>query len=178
MRTYTAMRTRSLAAAAAAVTLVGAVGTALTVGGDDGDRSACGRVGDRERAVSPDGGRVAFVRCTPAGSAWLYVADPGGGRERRVVPRRFNCCYRPSERVVFRDPDWSRDARFLAVVIEDVGGTDVWALAADGSSARRVTTGPARERGPKWSRDGRSISYRTETGALAFARVARRPAGS
>jgi Tol biopolymer transport system component len=133
-----------------------------------GDRSACGAVGDRERTVSPQG-RVAFARCTPEGSAWLYVVERG--RERRLVPARFDCCYRPSQSVVFRDPAWSPDGRTIAVVIEDVGGTDVWAIDAAGRSARRITTGPGREREPGWSADGRSVSFRTETGGVASARL-------
>jgi Tol biopolymer transport system component len=128
-------------------------------------RSACGEVGDRERVASPDGRRTAFVRCTAEGSAWLYIS--AGGGERRLAPGDYGCCYRPSSRVVFRAPAWSPDGRRLAVVIEDVGGTDVWTLEADGSRARRVTTGPAVERAPRWSPDGRTIAFRTETGSLA-----------
>jgi hypothetical protein len=63
-------------------------------GAREPDRSACGVVGDREHALSPDARRSALVRCTQEGSAWLYVAE--AGRERRVLPARFNCCYRPS----------------------------------------------------------------------------------
>jgi Tol biopolymer transport system component len=157
------MRTLALGLVLAAA--VGLLGVGLA--GREPDRSACGDVGDRERAISPGRGRSAFVRCTPEGSAWLYVEERG--RERRLVPARFNCCYRPSESVVFRDPAWSPDGRRLAVVVEDVGGTDVWVIDAAGRSARRITSGPERERDPAWSRGGRAVTFRTETGRVLTA---------
>ena len=150
---------------AGGVAVAAAAVIAVAVGARGSDRSACGEVGDRERAVSPDGAQSAFVRCTPEGSAWLYVA--AGDVERRLVPTSYGCCYRPSSRVVFRAPASSPDGNRLAVVIEDVGGTDVWTLDADGQRARRVTTGPAVERAPRWSPDGRRVAFRTETGSFA-----------
>ena len=158
---------RVLVAIGVALGAAGIVAVALAARG--GDRSACGEVGDRERVTAPDGGRVAFVRCAKDGSAWLHVAE--GGRERRVAPASYGCCYRPSSGVVFREPSWSPDGRRLAVVIEDVGGTDVWMFDPSGRSARRVTSGPARERSPGWSRDGRSVTFVTETGAVATVAV-------
>jgi WD40 repeat protein len=166
------VRRRLLSAAAVVLALLAfAAGVAAFAGGSDPGRSRCGDVGDRQRVASPEGSRTAFVRCTEEGSAWLYVADRAGAGERRLVPRRYNCCYVPSESVVFRDPAWSPDAHRLAVVIEDVGGTDVWVVEASGASARRVTSGPGRERRPRWSADGRQVSYSTETGTVASAGV-------
>jgi Tol biopolymer transport system component len=150
----------SLAVVAAIATVVG-----VAVAARSPDRSACGRVGDREHAVAPGGARTAFVRCTASGSAWLYVADTRS--ERRLVPASYGCCYRPSASVVFREPAWSPDGRTLAVVVEDVGGTDVWTVRADGGAAARVTNGPARERAPRWTAGGRRIEFRTETGQRA-----------
>lgn len=150
---------------ACGVAVVAAAVIAVAVAARGSDRSACGEVGDRERVASPDGRRTAFVRCTAEGSAWLYVSGRGG--ERRLVPSNYGCCYRPSSRVAFRAPAWSPDGSRLAVVIEDVGGTDVWTLDPDGRRARRVTTGPAVERAPRWSPDGRRIAFRTETGSFA-----------
>jgi Tol biopolymer transport system component len=154
---------RPLLAAAVVLGGVGLIGAGLAARGHD--RSACGRVGDRERVVAPGGARSAFVRCTSEGSAWLYVAE--GARERRLVPASYGCCYRPSSAVVFRTPAWSPDGRRLAVAIEDVGGTDVWVLDARGRAAHRITNGPARERNPRWSADGRRIAFETETSGSA-----------
>jgi Tol biopolymer transport system component len=158
------VRPRLLAGVAAVVSVAAlGAGAAIYAAKEGASASSCGRIGDRERAVSPDGLRSAFVRCMPDGSAWLYVGARGV-RARRVVPRQFDCCYRPSESVVFRNPAWSPDGSRLAVVIEDVGGTDVWVVDPARASARRVTAGPARERDPSWSADGRRIAFRTETG--------------
>jgi hypothetical protein len=156
------------ASAVAAIVL----GVTLGVAAGGSERSACGDVGDRQRVASPDGRRIAFVRCSTAGSAWLYVADAAS--ERRLVPASYGCCYRPSADVVFRDPAWSPDGRRVAVVIEDAGGTDVWTISLDGRAARRITSGPARERSPRWSRDGRRVSFATETGSMASVTVAAR----
>jgi Tol biopolymer transport system component len=161
---------RPLLAAAVVLGGVGLIGAGLASRGPD--RSACGRVGDRERVAAPGGARSAFVRCTMEGSAWLYLAEPG--REQRLLPAGYGCCYRPSSRVVFRAPAWSPDGRRLAVVIDDVGGTDVWVLDARSKAAQRLTNGPARERDPRWSADGRRIAFVTETSGVASVAV---PAG-
>jgi Tol biopolymer transport system component len=157
---------------AAGVALTAAALIAVGVAARGPDQSACGEVGDRERVSSPDGSRSVFVRCSEDGSAWLYVAE--GDAERRLVPARFGCCYRPSARVAFRSPAWSPDGERLAVVIEDVGGADVWAIDVDGRAARRLTSGPARERAPRWSADGRRIRFETETGVPVSVAVAAR----
>lgn len=151
---------RFLVGAGAVIAAAAVIGAGVAALGPE--RSACGEVGDRERVVSPDGGRSAFVRCTKAGSAWLYVAE--GEAERRLLPGRYGCCYRPSARVVFRTPAWSPDGRRLAVVIDDVGGSDLWAIDVRGRGARRLTSGPAHERAPHWLAGGRRITFETETG--------------
>jgi Tol biopolymer transport system component len=149
-----------LAIGVLAAVALGLVGAGLAARSPE--RSACGDVGDREHTASPDGRRSAFVRCTADGSAWLYVAERG--RKRRLTPATYGCCYRPSASVVFRQPVWSPDGRRLAVVIEDAGGTDVWAIVVGGRVARRLTSGPARERRPHWSADGLRVTFETETG--------------
>ena len=159
---------RVLVAAGAAVVAAAVIAVAVAARGSD--RSACGEVGDRERVVSPDGARSAFVRCTSEGSAWLYVETRGA--ERRLVPASYGCCYRPSSHVVFRMPAWSPDGSRLAVVIEDVGGSDVWVVDTTGRSARRLTSGPAVERSPRWAADGRRVSFETETAGRTSVRVA------
>jgi Tol biopolymer transport system component len=160
---------RLLLVAAVALVCAALIGVGLAARGPD--RSACGEVGDREHAASPDGARSAFVRCTSEGSAWLYVDE--GGAARRLVPASYGCCYRPSSDVVFRAPAWSPDGRRLAVVIEDTGGVDVWVVDARGRAARRVTSGPVRERAPRWTARGRRIEFVTETGEVASAPVDR-----
>ena len=154
---------RALVTAAVVAAAVALIGVGVAARG--GELSACGAVGDRERVEAPGGKRAAFVRCTADGAAWLFVEE--SGEARRLVPASYGCCYRPSSRVVFRAPAWSPDGRRIAVVVDDVGGTDVWAIDVDGSAARRLTSGPAREAAPRWSADGRRVAFVTETGAHA-----------
>ena len=164
------MRAPLLVAAVAAVSLA-ALGAGLAAGRGDA-RSACGRIGDRDRVEAPDGARAALVRCDEDGSAWLYVTE--GGSERRLVPTGYGCCYRPSSSVVFREPAWSPDGRRLAVVIEDAGGADLWTIEVESRAARRLTSGPARERSPRWAADGRRVTFDTETGGRTSVAVAAR----
>ena len=49
---------------AGAVAVVAAAVIAVAIAARGSERSACGEVGDRERVVSPDGRRAAFVHCT------------------------------------------------------------------------------------------------------------------
>jgi Tol biopolymer transport system component len=165
------MRTGVLAGVAGAVAAcLLAAGVAVYAFGDDGRSPGCGDPGERQRITSSAGG-TAFVRCDADGSAWLYVAPAAGAEPRRIAPERYGCCYRPSESVVFRDPAWSPDGRRIAVVVDDVGGSDVWVVEASGRAAARVTSGPARESRPRWSPDGRRVTFRTETGGVATADV-------
>lgn len=114
----------------------------------------------------------------------LLLAACGGGRDQRIDVRPDGiyvdgrvltfgdeCCYRPSTEVKVRDPAWSPDGARVALVIEDVGGTDLWVVRVADRRAERVTTGPGRERDPRWSADGRTITYRTETAGYAVARA-------
>jgi Tol biopolymer transport system component len=157
---------RALVLGGIAALALAVLGVGLAARGDG--RSECAGGAGRDRAVSPDGARSAVARCTSEG-AWLFVTERG--QERPVVPRDWGCCYRPSRSVVFREPAWAPDGRRLAVVIDDVGGTDVWVVDVDRGSARRVTAGPARERGPRWSSDGRRIVFSTEGGGVGSAAV-------
>jgi hypothetical protein len=81
------------------------------------------------------------MRIAPFALLVLVVVGCGSGRDERervevhadgiyVDGRALTfgdaCCYRPSTRVKVRDPTWSPDGARVALVIEDVGGTDLW----------------------------------------------------
>jgi Tol biopolymer transport system component len=59
-------------------------------------------------------------------------------------------------------PSWSADGRrlvFFDSPEDRPHNTDVWAMDADGSHLRRVTTDPADDWNPDWSPDGRRIAF-------------------
>src|SRR5437764_15002809 len=64
-----------------------------------------------------------------------------------------------------RDPQCSPDGKWVAYTAgaidtkEDKHDTDVWMVSYDGKTDLRVTTSPEAEGTPRWSPDGRSLSF-------------------
>jgi serine/threonine-protein kinase len=64
----------------------------------------------------------------------------------------------PSGRI--RDPEISPDGRSIAYAADDAGGnTDLWMVDVSGGRPQRLTTHPATDRYPLWSRDGRALFF-------------------
>ena len=53
--------------------------------------------------------------------------------------------------------DWSPNGAWLVVSSDVLGIPQVFAVRADGSDVRQLTTGPLESRSPVWSHDGKSI---------------------
>jgi Tol biopolymer transport system component len=127
---------------------------------------------DYSPMVSFDGKWVAFVRSAAAGSApqqgpSLCVIPAAGGPVTQLDLKGLNLAGK-SESF-----NWSRDGRQLAIQATDASGqTDVYRIGRDGQGLTRVTVEPGEEVEPKWSPDGRYISYtqaaggRTEVGVI------------
>ena len=65
-----------------------------------------------------------------------------------------------------RRPTWSPDGREMAFIRDSASGGDVWARAADGGGAeRRLTHSHRAIQEVSWSKDGKWLLVRTETGA-------------
>ena len=64
-----------------------------------------------------------------------------------------------------RDPQISPDGQWVAYVVstidvkEDKADSHVWAVSFDGKSERQMTRGPESESSPRWSPDGKYLSF-------------------
>ena len=71
------------------------------------------------------------------------------------------------------DPVPSPDGKWLAFAVRDTdmeanrGRSDLWLAAADGSSVTRLTSSPANDSDPVWSRDGKSIYFLSARGGTS-----------
>jgi eukaryotic-like serine/threonine-protein kinase len=106
-------------------------------------------------ALSPNGRQVAVGVSTPGAGLDIWVKQLDRG---------------PFTRLTFsgRDlrPTWSPDGRQVAFVRDSASGGDVWARAADGGGTERRLTHFGRAiQEVSWSKDGRWLLVRTETGA-------------
>jgi len=88
---------------------------------------------------SPDGSQLAFMSDREH-DIGVYVVNVDGSNERRLVPQSVAV------------PAWSPNGRTIAVV-DGLSG-EVYLVAADGSSVRRLTTSRGGNFAPSWSPDG------------------------
>jgi Tol biopolymer transport system component len=99
---------------------------------------------------SPDGARLTF--CSNRTGHWeIWVADADGSNQRQLT--RFAGAAAAA-------PRWSADGRFIAFVRHSPeGSSDVYMMAAEGGSIRRLTTHPARDESPSWSKTGQDLYF-------------------
>jgi Tol biopolymer transport system component len=94
-------------------------------------------------AWSPDGTRIAFDRCCQDGQSDIYTID---------VATRIETDLTNTLTVDEFDPAWSPDGTliaFSAFVLGD-GNKDLYVMAADGTTAVRLTSDAAAELAPAW----------------------------
>jgi Tol biopolymer transport system component len=102
-----------------------------------------------EPAVSPDGGRVAFVS-TRSGNPEVWVTGRDGGTAMKLTSFR-------GARI--ETPRWSPDGRRLVFSARRETRADLWVVEAAGGVPDSLTTGPGDAVAPSWSRDGQSIYF-------------------
>jgi Tol biopolymer transport system component len=64
------------------------------------------------------------------------------------------------------EPAWSRDGRRIAFTRVRASIGQIYAMNADGSSVRRLTSGPTDSTHPSWSPDGRFVAFEHDTSAV------------
>jgi TolB protein len=136
--------------------------TARTLGGDE--HTVSGDLAAVAPAWSPDGGLIAFtaLEFRPATVDFaLYVVRPDGSGLRKLADQAA-------------DAAWSPDGRMLAFVSyadrngERCGGDEcfaageIYVMAPDGGSRRRLTTDASDDGAPSWSPDGRRIVFHSD----------------
>ena len=110
--------------------------------------------------VSPDGGWLVFLRRTPATASTkdapvACVMPVAGGPVRELDLGDVNLIGKSSDAA-----SWSPDSRELAFQgTEGSGKTDIYRIGRDGQGLARVTVAPGDDVAPRWSPDGRYISY-------------------
>jgi Tol biopolymer transport system component/DNA-binding winged helix-turn-helix (wHTH) protein len=102
-----------------------------------------------EPAISPDGGRVAFVS-TRSGSEEIWVTGRDGGTAMKLTS--FGGAR-------METPRWSPDGRRLVFSVRRETRADLWVVEAAGGVPDHLTSGPGDALAPSWSRDGQSIYF-------------------
>jgi len=107
---------------------------------------------DQWAMYSPDGRRIAFFS-NRSGNYETWLANADGSQQRQLTSFAGP---------VVTSPTWSPDGRqiVLDVILENTA--DIYAIAVEGGQPRRLTTDPANDRLPTFSRDGRWIYFASD----------------
>jgi len=95
---------------------------------------------------SPDGRSLTFD-ATIGGGAHIYVVSAAGGPIKRLTEAT----------ATERDPEWSRDGRWIYYTSDESGRWTLWRTPASGGARVRLTSEPGFE--PRESPDGRAIYF-------------------
>ncbi|MBI4637503.1 MAG: PD40 domain-containing protein [Candidatus Rokubacteria bacterium] len=103
---------------------------------------------DTEPTWSPTGRQIAFVS-DRAGVAHIFVMDAEGTSVQQLTFGGFQT-----------QPRWSPKGDTIVYTARE-GSHDLWAIAPDGSNARRLTAGPGNNQGAAWSPNGRHLIFQS-----------------
>jgi dipeptidyl aminopeptidase/acylaminoacyl peptidase len=101
-------------------------------------------------AISPDGTKVVFWSDRATSNPELWIANSDGEAARQLTYLRgtgHGACA------------WSPDGKKIVVGAVVNNNSDLYVVSSDGTSTTRLTTSPAVEVLPEWSRDGQWIYY-------------------
>lgn len=127
-------------------------------------------------------------RFAQAGSEVIFISDRVDGRDELWAQRlEAGSAAGDPRRITRHDagevvhPVPSSDGRWIAYYRVVEGQRDIWVVSADGVSPVRITTDPASDIQPGWSRDGSRLAFTSDRGGLFHIWVAPvtngRPAG-
>jgi TolB protein len=103
---------------------------------------------DTEPTWSPSGREIAFVS-DRNGVPHIFVMDAEGANLRPLTTSGRHT-----------QPRWSPKGDMVVYTMR-AGTHDLWAVNADGSNPRRLTTGPADNQGPTWAPNGRHLMFQS-----------------
>jgi dipeptidyl aminopeptidase/acylaminoacyl peptidase len=115
----------------------------------------------------PENGRISFGRFDPAlGDFSIWAANPDGTHQQRLthVPSFFS--------------DWSPDGHRIAFDFADDTGVHIATMDPNGRHVRQLTFGQGIQEVPKWSPDGRWITFNIAPEVPNAAVMAVHPSGS
>jgi eukaryotic-like serine/threonine-protein kinase len=116
-------------------------------------RVTSGPGGDYQPSWAPDGRTLTFFSAR-AGNSDIWAVSVADGRLRRLT----------EDPGMDTNPFYSPDGLSIAFMSDRLGRTDVWVMNADGSGQRRLTSTGAGGHFLRWTKDGRGIVFRAETG--------------
>jgi Tol biopolymer transport system component len=98
---------------------------------------------------SGDGKKIAFMS-ERSGNLEIWSCDNDGSNARQLTSFGGPAV---------TTPRWSPDSSRIAFDSDAEGEYDIWVISADGGKPQRMTTHPANDGNPSWSRDGRWIYF-------------------
>ena len=104
---------------------------------------------DSSAQYSPDGKRIAF-RSSRSGNHEIWIADAATGSVTELTAFRGS---------LTGTPRWSPDGKWIVLDSRPFGQPDIFVVASEGGTPRRLTFEPTEDVVPSWSRDGKWIYF-------------------
>jgi Tol biopolymer transport system component len=121
--------------------------------------TACGGSGASEADL--------LLVSTRDGEYAIFGIDSDGGSRRRLTDADIEPSS-PQGLFFQAEPTWSADGRTIAFTSKRGGTFDVYAMDADGTGTRRLTSTREDDGHPTWSPDGRRIAFARGTASRLF----------